>query len=329
MSGEFVISLDFELLWGVRDHATRDTYGANVLGGRAAIPRILDLFERYGIRATWATVGLLMAESRDELMASLPPEDLRPRYDNPRLSSYSYLDEVGEDERRDPYYYGMSLVRRIMDCPGQEIGTHTHTSYYPLESGPTIAHFEADLTAAIAMAQRRNLVLRSIVFPRNQYDAVHLAACAQQGILAHRGNETCWPYRATPVAQQTLPRRALRLADAHTGVLGDKTFLRTQAPGQGGQTSDVRASQFLRPRAGALRVIHPLHVRTIKRALTQAAQTARGYHLWWHPHNFGLKMADNLAALSDILAHFQKLAHEHGMVSRAMSPPQTARPLAA
>jgi hypothetical protein len=40
MSGEFVISLDFELMWGVRDHATRDTYGANVLGGREAIPRI-------------------------------------------------------------------------------------------------------------------------------------------------------------------------------------------------------------------------------------------------------------------------------------------------
>jgi len=321
MRGEFVISLDFELMWGVRDHATRDTYGANVLGGREAIPRILELFERYGIRATWATVGLLMAESRDEMMASLPPEELRPRYDNPRLSSYSYLDEVGEDERRDPHYYGMSLVRRIMDCPGQEIGTHTHTSYYPLESGPTIKNFEADLVAAIALAQQRNLTLRSIVFPRNQYDATHLAVCAQQGISAYRGNETFWPYRAAPVAQHTLPRRALRLADAYTGLLGAKTSPLNPAEGQG---SDIRASQFLRPKTGMLRLVHPLHIRMIKRALTQAARTAQRYHLWWHPHNFGLKTADNLAALTDILVHFQRLAADYGMVSRAMSPPCAA-----
>ncbi len=318
MSGEFVISLDFELLWGVRDHATRDSYGANVLGGREAIPRILDLFERHDIKATWATVGLLMAESRDELLASLPPEELRPRYTDPRLSNYSYLDEVGEDERRDPHYYGMSLVRRIMECPGQEIGTHTHANYYPLESGQDITSFEADLVAAIAMAKQRSIVLKSIVFPRNQYAAMHLKSCAKLGLQTYRGNETAWPYRATPVARQTLNRRALRLSDAHSGMFGPKTFLREA--GQGGDMADVPASQFLRPKVGALRAIHPLHVRTIKRAMTDAARTRKGYHLWWHPHNFGLKTADNLAALSGILTHFHKLENEHGMVSRSMSP---------
>ena len=59
MTGQFIISLDFELLWGVRDHADRDSYGQNVTGARAAVPRMLDLFERHGIAATWATVGFL------------------------------------------------------------------------------------------------------------------------------------------------------------------------------------------------------------------------------------------------------------------------------
>lgn len=83
---------------------------------------------------------------------------------------------------------------------------------------------------------------------------------------------------------------------------------------------DVPASQFLCPKVGTLRAIHPLHVRTIKRALTHAARINRGYHLWRHPHNFGLKTADNLAALSDVLAHFQNLKNEYGMVPRSMSP---------
>ena len=106
MTSEFVISLDFELLWGVRDHADRESYGRNILGGREAIPRILDLFERHGIRATWATVGFLFAEDKDELLASLPPEELRPTYAQDALSNYRYLGEVGQNERQDPYSFG-------------------------------------------------------------------------------------------------------------------------------------------------------------------------------------------------------------------------------
>ena len=37
MSGSFVISLDFELMWGVRDHRSIADYGDAVLGGREAI----------------------------------------------------------------------------------------------------------------------------------------------------------------------------------------------------------------------------------------------------------------------------------------------------
>jgi hypothetical protein len=88
--GELVISLDFELLWGVRDHATRDGYGPNILGARAAIPHMLERFARHGIRVTWATVGAVFCATREELLHHLPPEELRPRYDNGALSNYRY-----------------------------------------------------------------------------------------------------------------------------------------------------------------------------------------------------------------------------------------------
>lgn len=88
MNGQFVISLDFELLWGVRDHADRDTYGKNVLGARDAVPKMLELFAENEISATWATVGFLFCETKEELLASLPSE--LPTYSNPRLSNLSY-----------------------------------------------------------------------------------------------------------------------------------------------------------------------------------------------------------------------------------------------
>ena len=226
MTAELVISLDFELMWGVHDHADRDSYGANILGGRLAIPKILALFERYAIRATWATVGFLFAESREDLLDFLPEAPDRPRYADPRLSNYSYLDSVGKDEQEDPFHFGLSLIRQIAATPGQEIGTHTLSHYYCLESGQTVSAFESDLRTAIAVARRHNISLRSIVFPRNQFDVAHLAVCQRLGLTSYRGNPTPWAYRASNGAEQTAFRRALRLIDAHSNILGATTYHR-------------------------------------------------------------------------------------------------------
>ena len=85
--GAFVISLDFELFWGVRDKRTIVNYGANIMGVRRAIPAMLDLFAQRQIACTWATVGFLFCADKDELTASFP--NLLPRYSDPRLSPYS------------------------------------------------------------------------------------------------------------------------------------------------------------------------------------------------------------------------------------------------
>jgi len=51
--GTFVISLDFELLWGVRDKRTVADYGANILGVRRVIPAIARF-----IRGSWRRLYL-------------------------------------------------------------------------------------------------------------------------------------------------------------------------------------------------------------------------------------------------------------------------------
>lgn len=311
MSGTFVISLDFELLWGVRDHADKSSYGRNIRGARDAVPRILDLFSKNDIRATWATVGFLFCEDKDELMSCLPK--VRPNYDRAALSNYVYLNEVGKNETDDPYYFAPSLVQAIADTPGQEIGTHTLSHFYCLEDGATPDAFEADLVAARQLAERRGITLKSIVFPRNQYGPEHLAICKRQGLTTYRGNPSSWAYRAGKGTEQTKLRRALRLLDAHTGALGTHAFKLDR-----GMPQNVPASQFLRPCAGRLAPFHPLHIATIKRGMTRAAKSGTGYHLWWHPHNFGQDLAANMKGLSEIVSHFSFLRNTNGMHSAAM-----------
>jgi len=71
--GALVISLDFELHWGVRDHVTRgDPLYQRLPCARTAVKDMLEVFVARNIRATWATVGFLFASTRDEVEASIP-----------------------------------------------------------------------------------------------------------------------------------------------------------------------------------------------------------------------------------------------------------------
>ena len=71
-TGTFTISLNFELFWGVRDRLPAFACAGNILGARDAIPRMLDLFDRYGVHGTSATVGLLFFDRKADLMDRCP-----------------------------------------------------------------------------------------------------------------------------------------------------------------------------------------------------------------------------------------------------------------
>ena len=43
------------------------------------------------------------------------------------------------------------------------------------------------------------------------------------------------------------------------------------------------------------------------------------FHLWWHPHNFGVDLQENLDVLRALLAHFRMLQGEFDMVSCSMA----------
>src|SRR5690606_24891494 len=118
--GGLVISLDFELMWGVRDFVTDDSpYMANIRGVREAIPRILDLFGEYRIAATWATVGALFAESLDEFAEYVPTQ--LPSYRDANLSPYAATYEMRQ--ANEELYFAAALVAEIASFPHQELAS--------------------------------------------------------------------------------------------------------------------------------------------------------------------------------------------------------------
>ena len=311
--GVFVVSLDFELLWGVRDKRTIADYGANILGVRRAIPAMLDLFDERQVSATWATVGFLFCADKDELMESLPAQ--RPAYRDRRLSPYDDMTTLGRDEDSDPYHYGLSLLREIEARGRHEIGTHTFSHFYCLEEGGDPAAFRADLAAAQATAARRGIRLTSIVFPRNQVTPQHLRVCREMGLTAFRGNEQAWFHSAARDSEQGPLRRAVRLADNYLPIAGAEVHKPVMTEG----LVDIAASRFLRPAGGPF---ERLRLKRIAAAMEAAARQASVFHLWWHPHNLGADTERNLAFLAAILDEFANLNRRYGM--RCMTMAQVA-----
>jgi hypothetical protein len=88
--GVFCISIDFELLWGRRDMPNLDYFEKRIPEERKVINRILKLFEKYDIPATWAMVGKIY--------------------------------EIG-----DPNYSGIDIIKKIEKVKDQEIGSHSYT----------------------------------------------------------------------------------------------------------------------------------------------------------------------------------------------------------
>lgn len=308
-----VISLDFELLWGTSGPVDVEASRRKMLGARDAVAYMLDLFQRHDIHATWATVGFLFFDNKEELLSCMPKEI--PQYGDPRLSSYARLASIGETEKDDPCHYARSLVKRIHDCPGQEMATHTFSHYYCLEPGQDVNTFQQDLAAAKRAADLLGIELQSLVFPRNQYNAAYLATCRDQGIIAFRGNEQSWIYQAANTAGASLKRRAVRLADSYIDISGQ--HIHHPQRSQSGLV-DVPASRFLRPASNNLRWLDPQRMTRIKHSMRCAAQGGGIFHIWWHPHNFAVDLKANASRLEDIVIYFKELRDSYGMQSLSM-----------
>ncbi len=309
--GNFIISLDFELYWGMRDVQTLDSYKEHIRNVHIVIPKLLELFKKYEIHATWAIVGFLFNNSKDELIQKFPGE--LPIYSGKQFDPYNYI--LNNDLPKE-YHFAPACINAIKNTPYQEIGTHTYSHYYTLEEGQTYQQFKSDLKTAISMQVPTGQSCRSIVFPRNQYDAEHLKIIKSLNINFYRGNQKFWLYNPRPFYKENYLLRLIRLADAYINISGYNTFF-SQSTNEN-LSINVRASRFLRPYTHKLRSIENLRFRRIQRSMRHAAKYNENYHLWWHPHNFGKNIEKNLDFLERILIEYGALNTRYGFKSKSM-----------
>jgi peptidoglycan/xylan/chitin deacetylase (PgdA/CDA1 family) len=342
-NGKFVISLDFELQWGMIDHITKTSpYRENILNVHKVVPRLIDVFEKYNIHCTFAAVGFLFFNNYNHLVDWLEGEKERrregekerrregekerrregekerrregPSYNNQTLNACSYFEQVKSDETE--YYFAPDLIEQISKHPNFEIASHTFSHYYCLEKGQTIDDFRRDLQMAKKIAKENGIDIKSLVFPRNQINEEYLQICREEGFETVRSNEKSWMYRASAGNENTKWKRLFRLLDNYINLSGHNCYSSESLKSE--PILEIPASRFLRPYSRKLSFLEGLRLNRIKNDMTYAAKSGKIFHLWWHPHNFGARTEENFMFLGKILEHYEFLKLKYDFESCTM-----------
>lgn len=158
--GTFCISLDLELLWGRPENYHIFVDRAKKV--RLVVKKLLALFVKYNIPATWAIVGKLISK---------PSKNVQ----------FKNL------------WYAPDLLRLIKATPTHEIASHSFT--HPEFDKISKQAAENELLNCVSAAKKQGVVLRSFVFPRNK--VAHLNILKKHGIRSFRGAGPVFPFCGT------------------------------------------------------------------------------------------------------------------------------------
>lgn len=292
--GVFIISIDVEFNWGRFDRPDRDACWALEQNGREIIQRLLDLFARRDIPATWALVGHLFLENC--AAGERPHPEIR-RPETPWHEGDWYRFDPQGDARDHPQWYAPDVVHSILRAsPAHEIASHSFGHILFGHPGCSREAAEDDLNAARKAAAQQHVTLRSIVFPRNSQG--HLDLVREAGFVCFRGKD--------PVFYRDWKGLAKRVAH----YLED--FLAITPPQARPAMEDglwnLPGTMMLQGHEGVRALIPPgARRRRAIKGLQQAASKRSLFHLWFHPSNLATAPDLAFAELEEITAEARRL----------------------
>ena len=293
--GVFTLSLDFELIWGTIDKRSwRSMQPLYAIEREEVIGRLLELFDRYSVSATWCTVGHLFLDrcsnSASPRHSEIDPQGLDPRFDRDPCSG----------ESADPIFYGRRLLEQILACPTpQEIGCHSFS--HPDFATCSRERAQAELAASVRAARELGIDMSSFAFPRNRVG--HLDLFPRYGFRTFRGPDRTW-YEQAP--RRKSYHRAGHLLDILLAAEPPTVLPEWNENG----LWDIPGSMLYTP-SHRLRRYIPVQLRVLRaqKGLRAAARHRRVFHLWFHPTDVVVRqraMLDGLARILDLASELRE-----------------------
>jgi len=289
-----VISLDTELAWGRIAESNQDSYYPLFEQTRVVINRLLDLFDKYEVPATWAVVGRMIED--EDNPSDYFQEDLSKYF--PSINSSSIYNSNMLNNSSNSYVFYKEVIEQIQSAKVKhEIGTHSYNHIvFGRFKDKDLA--ERDISNAVGILNQYGITTNSMVYPRNSI--AYKEALMKNGIQYYRGPDKLW-YQSfpTPIA------KILGLVDSYLPIRAAVVNPTTTPEG----LVNIPGSLFYRISHKGVKKMVPISVLTRKAilALDKAAATDSIFHLWFHPFNFAHKLEEHFQGFETVLAHAKKL----------------------
>ncbi|MBN1230774.1 MAG: polysaccharide deacetylase family protein [Anaerolineales bacterium] len=274
--GYFILSLDTELGIGYYDldekrHAIFSPDGSRE---RESIRRLLELFEKYEIRATWAIVGHMMFETC-EFCEWCPVKNWQGKYQ-------SYEEAYGTSH---PLWYGKDMVDLIYaHRDNNEIGFHGYTHEVFSDSAMSMERTQKEILEWKRLASRWGIEPASIVFPRDRVG--NLKIFQQAGFRCFRSDRTYPLWERVPYLG-----KFIKTLDRIFGITSPNVYSLDQNEITQGLVNMQSSEHFFDLNRHIKDILDNaglsfLHTRRTLRAVRKAMRQGKAFHLWAHPWTF-------------------------------------------
>jgi peptidoglycan/xylan/chitin deacetylase (PgdA/CDA1 family) len=233
----------------------------------------LDTLDEFDITATWAVVGHMFYE-RCEACTVCPVLDWKGKY--------SSFEDVYETNH--PLWYGADVIDTLLTRGARhEIAFHGYTHKVFDESVMNEEEARTEIREWLRVAERRNIVPRTVVFPRNMVG--HLRLFEELGFLCYRGAEP--PCNTDKLPYLSKIRRRLRqLPFVFTPPVFDLPNV-----GPPGLVNIPASPNYFKRGRGLHRFFDALNWTKLSvsgaiRGVRKAAEESKIVHVWSHPCDF-------------------------------------------
>lgn len=303
--GVLTISIDYEFAWGLADHPLGPEVRERVAGEIEITERLLALFDKYEVPATWAVVGHLL-EKTCLFDGTLP----HPEYPRPIHAGESrdwFAGHPPQDDYSDPLWFDSErlILKIIRSNAGHELASHSYA--HIIYNAASEEAVRADLRNVENVHQASNLPVRSFIFPRNA--EAHHELVKAHGFTSYRGNTVRW-YEKLPSILGMVMRRVHYFWPS----------ARTVRPSMGeAGLVNVPESMLLLSRNGLRKLITKgVMRRKLIAGLRAAARRGEVFHLWFHPSNFWYETDTQFELLECVFSEASRLQKEGVLYSMPM-----------
>lgn len=307
--GAMIISFDLEMAWGLRLSNTSRSRFPGAERVRDVVAALSDVFVKYDISATWATVGHLMLAPEDcpggRFNYNLPA----PRHEWFPRAWYDDIPATCEPDA--PQYYAPDIIDRLVSSAVyQEIGSHTFSHPVIDDAGCSAEVARAEFAKCQELARHWGRELKSVVFPRNL--AGHLEVLEETGYLCYRALNSEWYWFSQ--ARHLVASKRLRRFVAPFRLLDERLRFTPPLPPvrRVGRLWEIPHSMFFPGFHGVSKYVTAEdRIRRAQRGIQAAADRGRIFSMWAHPHNF-LPNPDNLLSAFESICRFAALRRDAG-----------------